>query len=72
MAHKRWLVFNIGCIHCDVSSGIVGTYESEEEANAIAQKLEVVLAWREGGQNSFAVFDMDAPQAEEYTEGLKA
>ena len=67
---KRFLVMNIGCIECGVSSGVVGTYGSEAEANAAAEKCQEHLHWREGGQNSFEVFDLKKPQDPEYTEAL--
>ena len=46
-----WLVFNVGCIECGVSSNVVAVYPTEQEANAVAEKLNEVHAWREGGQN---------------------
>jgi hypothetical protein len=65
---KPWMVFNVGCIECGVSSDVVGFYSTEEEAKQIAQACEDELNWRQGGQNSFAVFDLRAPQAQEYTD----
>lgn len=62
----RWLVFNIGCIECEVSSNVVGLYDTEAEALRVAKICNAALDWREKGQNSFEVFDLDAPQAEEY------
>ena len=53
-----WLVFNIGCIECGVSSNVVAIYPTEQEANAVAEKLNEVLAWRECGQNSHEVFKL--------------
>jgi len=53
-----FLVVNIGCIECGVSSQIVGLFETEEEANAIAEKFDDKYNWREGGQNSFQVFPL--------------
>jgi hypothetical protein len=53
-----FLVVNIGCIECGVSSQIVGLFETEEEANAIAEKCDDKYNWREGGQNSFQVFPL--------------
>ncbi len=69
---KRWLVFNVGCIECGVDSAVVGTYDTEQEAEAIANICESSLAWRQDGQNSFEVFDLTAPQAEEYAEAIGA
>lgn len=67
-----WIVVNIGCIECGVSSNIVGAFASEDEAKAIAEKCDDVFAWREGGQNNFAVFPLPALGviAEEYRERL--
>ena len=65
---KPWMVFNVGCIECGVSSNVVGFYATEEEAKQIAQACEDHLHWRQGGQNAFEVFDLRAPQAQEYTD----
>ena len=53
-----WLVFNVGCIECGVSSNVVAIYPTEHEANAVAEKLNEDYAWREGGQNSYEVFKL--------------
>jgi len=53
-----WLVINIGCIECGVSSNVVGLFETEQEAAEIAKKLDGKYDWREGGQNSFEVFPL--------------
>lgn len=34
-----WLVFDIGCIECGVSSNVVAVYPTEHEADAVAAKL---------------------------------
>jgi hypothetical protein len=68
---NKYLVFNIGCIECGVSSNVVGLYATQEEADAVAAKCDSKLGWREGGQNHFEVFDLSASQAEEYMEALK-
>ena len=65
-----WLVFNVGCIECHVSSDVVGVYQSEEEANAVVDICRKALDWREGGQNSFEVFDLSAAQSPEYTAAI--
>ena len=65
---KPWMVFNVGCIECGVSSDVVGFYATKEEAKQIAQACEDHLYWRQGGQNAFEVFDLRAPQAQEYTD----
>lgn len=53
-----WLVFNIGCIECGVSSNVVAVYPHKHEADAVAAKLNEKLYWREGGQNSYEVFKL--------------
>jgi hypothetical protein len=69
---KGFIVVNIGCIECGVSSGVVGIYETKEDADAVAKTCEDKLSWREGGQNHFDVFDLSVPQDSEYAEVLKA
>ena len=63
-----WLVMNIGCIECGVSSGIVGVFADKTTADSVADQCTDKLFWREGGQNSFEVFELPAPEiiAEEY------
>lgn len=43
-----WLVFNIGCIECGVSSNVVAVYPHKHEADAIAAKLneKILMARR--------------------------
>ena len=55
---KKYIVVNIGCIECGVSSNIVGVFDNEEKANEIAKEFNKKFSWREGGQNSFEVFEM--------------
>ena len=54
-----WLVFNVGCIECGVSSNVVGVFETKEKADEIAAKLDSEHSWREGGQNSYEVFALN-------------
>jgi hypothetical protein len=63
-----WIVVNVGCIECGVSSNIVGVFTDKAEAEAIAARLGDTHGWREGGQNSFEVFKMPPLDqiAEEY------
>jgi hypothetical protein len=65
-----WIVVNIGCIECGVSSDIVGIYPSETEAKTVANACQAALSWREGGQNAFDVFDLSAPQSGEYAAAI--
>lgn len=51
-----WLVMNIGCIECGVSSAIVGIFFEKEKAEKIAAECCKQFSWREGGQNDFEVF----------------
>lgn len=53
-----WLLFNIGCLECGVSSKIVGIFKSKKEANNLAETLSESHGWRGGGQNSFEVFEL--------------
>ena len=55
---KKYILVNIGCIECGVSSNIVGVFNSEEKANQLAKEFDNKFEWREGGQNSFEVFEM--------------
>jgi len=68
---KKYLVFNVGCIECGVSSDVVGLYDTEEEAQNVADACGRELSWREGGQNLFEIFDLTKPQAEEYVAVFK-
>jgi hypothetical protein len=63
-------VFNIGCIECGVSSNVVGLYTTQDEAMRIAEACDDTLSWRQGGQNSFEVFDLSDPQSEEYCKAI--
>jgi hypothetical protein len=59
---SKWLVVNIGCIECGVSSQVVGLFDAHEEAVEVAARLLESHGWREGGQNDFCVFQLpDAP-----------
>ncbi len=65
-----YLVFNVGCIECGVSSNVVGIFPHKEEAETIAQTLNEKHGWREGGQNSYEVFELNrvGVVTEEYQE----
>ena len=67
----RYLVMNIGCIECGVSSAVAGLYDSEKEAQNVAHILQNALSWRESGQNRFEVFDLHAAIAEEYVDAIR-
>lgn len=55
---KKYILVNIGCIECGVSSNIVGVFSSKKAAEKLASQLEESHDWRESGQNSFEVFEM--------------
>lgn len=57
-----YLVMNIGCIECGLSSAVVGVFASRERAEAIANSCDEKYSWREGGHNAFEVFEL--PQAD--------
>jgi hypothetical protein len=53
-----WVVVNIGCIECGVSSNIVGVFDQEQYANDLATLCQEAYGWREHGQNAFEVFPL--------------
>ncbi len=66
----KYMVFNIGCIECGVSSNVVGLFTDKAKADALAHTLRDTHGWREGGQNAFRVFELpehDGVITEEYT-----
>lgn len=46
---KKYIVIEIGCLECGVSTQIAGVFDTEKEANDKAQRLG---DWREGGQRT--------------------
>lgn len=65
----RWLVMNIGCIECGVTSAVVGLFDDQAKADETAVRLNRDHHWRQSGQNSFEVFDLEAAPSGEYVEG---
>ena len=66
----KYMVFNIGCIECGVSSNVVGLFTDKAKADELAHTLHDTHGWREGGQNAFRVFELpeqDGVITEEYT-----
>lgn len=56
-----YVLVNIGCIECGVTSDIVGNFKSHLDAQTHADKLndrDNESVWREGGQNSYEVFEL--------------
>lgn len=68
-----YVVVNIGCIECGVSSALVGVFEHKHEAQAVATRLDKSHDWRQGGQNRFEVFELppEGVIADEYAEPPK-
>lgn len=57
-----YLVMNIGCIECGVSSKIVGIFADYARAEAVADACNELHSWREGGQNLYEVFELPEPE----------
>jgi len=57
----RYIVINIGCIECGVTSEVVGVFTDKERADRLAAYLGNKAGWREGGQNSYEVFEEPEP-----------
>ena len=53
-----YVVIAIGCIECGVSSEMVGLFSDRTEAERIAEHLNNVASWHEGGQSYYEVFDV--------------
>lgn len=57
-----YMVFNIGCIECGVSSKIVGLFSDLTKAQEVVAHCEDKHHWREGGQNGYEVFELPEPE----------
>ena len=68
MSEAKYLVMNIGCIECGVSSKVVGVFTDRDRAHSVASGLLESHSWREGGQNDFIVCELPPPDEvdEEY------
>ena len=53
----KYLAMNIGCIECGEASGVIGLFETREDAEAACIPFED-LGWI-GGQHSYEVFDLE-------------
>jgi hypothetical protein len=64
-----YMVFNIGCIECGVSSKIVGLFADKKHADIVAQYCDEEHGWRDSGQNHYEVFELPTPEIvdEEYS-----
>lgn len=54
----KYIVVNIGCIHCHISSNIVGIFNDKEKAESIVAQCDEKYSWRECGDNAFEIFEM--------------
>lgn len=54
----RWLAFDIGCLECEEDSGVVGIFETKEEAEAACRRAKERQHGQVGGQHSVQVFDL--------------
>ena len=59
---KKYIVINIGCIECGVSSNVVGVFADKAKADAVASACGDKYDWRQGGQNTFEVFELPEPE----------
>jgi len=57
-----YLVMNIGCIECGVSSNIVGLFADKARADAVAEACDDKHSWRQHGQNNYEVFELPEPE----------
>lgn len=62
----HYLVFDVGCIECGESSGVVGIYATKDEAETecVAARERQSADWH--GQHNFLVIDLHAPTLSEY------
>ena len=56
----RYLAFDIGCIECGEPSGVIGVYDTEEEAIDAAERAQERQKDNWEGQHSFRVFDLES------------
>jgi hypothetical protein len=54
----KYILVNIGCIECGVSSNIVGVFTDKLRAENIRNFLIEFHHWREGGDNHYFIFEM--------------
>lgn len=65
----RYLAFDIGCIECGEPSGVVGIYDTEEEASDAALMAQAKQSGDWQGQHIFHVFDLESEDS--YSEWSK-
>ena len=56
----RYLAFDIGCIECGEPSGVIGIYDTEEEAMDAALMAQAKQSGDWQGQHAFCVFDLES------------
>ena len=56
----RYMAFDIGCIECGEPSGVVGIYDTEEEAIDAAEMAQAKQKADWIGQHAFRVFDLES------------
>ena len=56
----RYMAFDIGCIECGEPSGVVGIYDTEEEAIDAAEMAQAKQKADWIGQHVFRVFDLES------------
>ena len=54
----KYIVVNIGCIECGVSTNIVGVFDDKKKAESIVAQCDKKYNWRESGENAFEIFEM--------------
>ncbi len=54
----KYILVNIGCIECGVSTQIVGVFYEKKDAEDLCNILLEKGDWRQGGQNGYQVFEL--------------
>ena len=62
----HYLVFDVGCIECGESSGVVGIYATKDEAKAECAAAEERQSADWCGQHDFLVIELHAPTLSRY------
>ena len=66
---EKWIVVNVGCMECGVTTQIVGVFTKKEIAEKWANKLNLTHGWRQHGENVFEIFPF--PKLDEVREEYK-
>jgi hypothetical protein len=59
IAQPKWLAFDVGCIECRESSGVIGLYDNEAAARAACDVAEAAQAKKWSGEHRMEVFHLD-------------